>query len=171
MATVETSGSKRSYFRFSLTTLLVVCTCICCFFAGEKIGYRRGLQLWNSVPVYMTSYSVSDLSFDKLDIKDADELVAKVKKEIAPSAWEDAGGNCICKLAKPIGGKERHLVVGANVYIHDELKRLLDASRTMTVAAVPIAGVPTVVTMPSSGVVDVRGVVEVPSGVAGVPSD
>ena len=118
----------RRFTRFSLTALLLLLMVISCFVAGERYGYRKGLKIWNSLPLYTEAYSVADLlepPEGKSRAETLDDLATHLKHEIMPVVWEDAGGRC--KLAVFQDGNM--LIVNANQYVHDEMKRVLDQMR------------------------------------------
>ena len=127
MAESNTNSKRPSFVRFSIGAMLIAITCLCCFLGGERYGYQRGLKRWNSIPVYTTAYAIPDISAFEVD--DVDSLVAKIKSEVVPDAWTEAGGNCSCGAAKPIGGKKPTLVVSANVYVHNQLSSLFVNAR------------------------------------------
>lgn len=124
---------KNRSFRFSLTSLLVVTLCICCFLAGDKFALSKRFQRFD--PITAVRYPI-----DNLGVKDAEALVSRVKREISPATWDDVGGNCVCKLEQPIGGTKRYLVVGAHSNVHQEVRRFLVASNAMTFATAGAAG-------------------------------
>ena len=81
-------------------------------------------------------------------------MVSSIKETIAPTTWNDAGGNCACTIAQPVDGGASQLIVAANTYIHDEIQQLL--AEVTKIPTVRVAGVPTVV---------------VSDGVTGVPTN
>lgn len=127
MAEPNADSKRPSFVRFSIGTMLIAITCLCCFLGGERYGYQRGLRRWNSIPVYTTAYTIPDLSVFEVD--DVDSLVAKIHSEVVPDAWQEAGGNCFCGVATPTGGTKPTLVVSANSYVHSQLSALFVDAR------------------------------------------
>jgi len=117
----DTHQKKSRAPRISMATLLFVVLCVCGYLAGHKQGYRDGKALWDIMPVYGEVYLASDLLEDRGPTEvdsELDKIVSRIKREVVPECWEDAGGNCTVK-AFP---ENRSVVVGANQYVHEEIK-------------------------------------------------
>ncbi len=53
---------RRNFLRFSVSTLLVIVTCVCCYLAGRINGYKNGrAAIWNTLSVNTVVYDATDL--------------------------------------------------------------------------------------------------------------
>ena len=117
---------RRNFLRFSVSTLLVIVTCVCCYLAGRIHGYKNGrAAIWNTLSVNTVVYDATDLlepeASETTKTKTLDELASTIKQDVMPASWEDAGGNCKI-IAFPEKGS---LVVGANQYVHERIQTYL----------------------------------------------
>jgi len=117
---------NRSLLRFSLTLILALTLCLCCFL-GWKSGLTRNL-LQTLETHTVVRYPIS------LDDDGAEELVARVKRQTGPANWDDGGGTSVCKLEQSIDETERYLIVGANDTVQEEVVQLIYESNAIAEA-------------------------------------
>jgi hypothetical protein len=89
------ASQSRRRFRFSLGMLLALVACICCYLAGDLLGYRRGVVATSKqlTGTYFKTYSVDDLVIDADSGKtDYDTLMVTIVEQCSPEMWEEAGG-------------------------------------------------------------------------------
>ena len=125
----ESLIKRHSYLRFSITTLIVLMTCICCYLAGRANGHKNGRAVWNSLPltaeVYQQGYLFDSKTSSTAKVQTLDDLVSRIKQDVMPSAWLEAGGNCTI-MAFP---ENNTLVITANQWIHERLAAYLKNTR------------------------------------------
>ena len=117
----------RAWLRYSVSTLLILVTCIGCYLAGRNHGYKQGKAIWEAIPVYPIVYKAADLHelTTATQAEPFEDVVSIIKTDVAPAAWDDVGGNC----SVAVFSESESLVVSANDYVHEQVRRYLENAR------------------------------------------
>ena len=127
---MEPHRRRRNFLRFSVSTLLVILTCVCCYLAGRIHGYKNGrAAIWNTLSVNTVVYDATDLLESEASItartKTLDELASTIRRNVIPASWAYAGGSCTMEVFP----KNGVLVVAANNYVHEGVQSHLTQVR------------------------------------------
>lgn len=124
----ESSSPRRSYWQFSVRTLLFVTLCVAGTIAGFRFGYYRGQDERRLQSLVTKVYDLTDVApLDSVSGRhDLDAVTDMVTSTIDPNNWSSVGGSGSIVAFTP---SPPTLVIHQSVANHEAIASLFDDLR------------------------------------------